>query len=283
MKQPLSVRPRSRHLARAAAAVALLACAAPGFAAPDWDIIGLKLGMTEAEVRATFLAYDPNGKIGVHQANFRYSDKVNSFNTPAFLSHMELRTTQTSGQAVLPKTFVRVWFSGPAGEARAIAILREESNLANAPSGGQFLQTLASKYGQPSVTDRHQTPIWEEQGKPSCIWMAYGSSMPKEVNHTLFSSNLIHKTDFSETVAALERRQQGSGGEKGIDLPADLSACGAFLYYFGTNRDMVQSFSGAMFDVGEIVATQRARNAWVQQLEDEAIKKREGKAEAPRL
>lgn len=38
-----------------------------------------------------------------------------------------------------------------------------------------------------------------------------------------------------------------------------------------------------MFDVGAIVATQRARNAWVQQLEEEAIKKREGQAEAPKL
>jgi hypothetical protein len=283
MKQPLSIRSRLHHLARAAGAGALLAWAAPGFAAPDWDILGLKLGMTEAEVRAALQAYDPNGKIGVHQAAFQYSDKINSFSTPAFLSRLELRTTQTSGQVVLPKTFVRVWFSGPTSEARAIAILREESNVANAPSGEQFLQTLASKYGQPTVADRNRTPIWEEQGKPSCLWIAYGSSLPKEINHTLFSSNLIHKTDFSESVAALERRQQGSSGEIGIDLPPDLAACGAFLYYLGTTNSPARSFTGAMFDVGAIVATQRARNAWVQQMEDEAVKKREGKAEAPRL
>jgi hypothetical protein len=266
-------------------AIALIAAVIPMLvhAAPDWDIIGLKLGMTEAEVKATLQAYDPKGKIGVHQASFQYSDKINSFNTPAFLSRMELRTTQTSGQTVLPKTFVRVWFSGPTGEARAIAILREESNVANAPSGEQFLQTLASKYGQPTVTDRNRTPIWEEQGRPSCLWLAYGRNMPKEINHTLFSLNLIQRNDFSESVAELERRQQGSGGQIGIDLPADLTTCGAFLYYLGTNRSPAQSFSGAMFDVGAIVATQRARNAWVQQLEDEAIKKREGQAQAPRL
>ena len=277
MTQPRFVHLRSRRFARAAVSVALLACTAPGFAAPDWDIIGLKLGMNEAEVTNTFQAYDPSGKIRMLQATVQYSDKIQSFNTPEFLSHMELQTTQGSGRNVLPKTFVKVWFSGPPGEARAIAILRQEHNVANAPSGEQFLQALASKYGQPSATDSAGTPTWEEEGKPSCIRTAHGISTGP------FSSNLSHKSDFSDSVAALERRQQGSGGGTGVDLPADLASCGAFLYYLGTINNPASHFTGAMFDVGAIVAAQRTRNAWVQQLEAEAIKKREGQAEAPRL
>lgn len=126
-------------------------------------------------------------------------------------------------------------------------------------------------------------PLWEDKGKPSCLWMAYGRNMPKEINHTLFSLNLLHRTDFGESVAALERRQQGSGGEVGIGMPANLRQCGAFMYYMGTNRSPAVSFNAAMFDVGAIVATQHSRQAWVQQLEADAVRKREGQAKPPRL
>lgn len=265
-------------------AATLLAGSGAAAAAPDWDILGIRLGMSEAEVRAALRTYDAQARITARNASFQYSDQVRGHTTPPFLSQLEMRTSQKVGQNVLPQTFVRVWFSGvQAGEARAIAVMRDESNVPNPPSGPQFLQSLAGKYGQPSTTDRQNTPIWEQRGKPSCLWMSYGRNMPKEINHTLFSLNLVHRMDFGDSVAALERRQQGSGGEHGVDLPADLRQCGAFMVYLGTARSPAISFNAAMFDVGAIVATQRSRQAWVQQLEAEAVRRREGQAQSPRL
>ena len=55
--------PRSpKRLVLAALGMALFTAAGPGLAAPDWDIVGLKLGMTEAEVRAAFQAYDARAR-----------------------------------------------------------------------------------------------------------------------------------------------------------------------------------------------------------------------------
>jgi hypothetical protein len=175
-----------------------------------------------------------------------------------------------------------VWFSGPAGETRAIAILRTEHNIPDAPPGAQFLQSLTAKYGQPSTTDGSNTPIWEEQGKPSCIWVKYGEGSPKTVNHNPFSSNLENKGNFAQAVAELEKWQQGAGSTKAV-FSGDLTSCGAFLYYHGTNNNPATWFKAAMFDVGAIVAAQHARNAWVDKLETEAIRKREGQAQTPRL
>lgn len=273
------MKPTTTH----AAALALWACALPATAAPDWDILGIKLGMTEAQVRSALQAYDAKAKIIAVQANIPYSDKIKSYSSPSFLSRLEMRTTQRVGTGVRPQSFIRVWFSGPTGEARAIAVMRDESNVPNPPTGPQFLQSLVGKYGTPTANDTQNTPIWEEKGKPSCLWIAYGKDAPKQIDHSPFSLNLYSRGDFSQSVAALERRRESTTGERGVGLPADLKSCGAFLYYFGTTRTPAQSFNAAMFDVGSIVASQRSLQAWVQQLEGEAVRKREGQGQAPKL
>ncbi|MFT4046589.1 MAG: hypothetical protein QM661_07805 [Solimonas sp.] len=265
-----------------AAALALWACSpvvsGASSGAPGWDIAGLKLGMTEAQVRAAFRAYDPKGKIIAGNAAIPYSDKVNSFRTPNFLSSMELRVTRRSIQTPL-----KVWFLGTGGEARVIAILRKELNVPDAPTAEQFLQSLTAKYGRPSATDGVNTPIWEESGKPSCIRVSHGEGAPKTINHNPFSSNLENRSDFAKAVAELERWQQGGAGSARAVYSGDLTRCGAFLYYYGTQNSPVNWFSGAMFDVGAIVAAQRERDAWVERLETEAIRKRESQAQAPKL
>lgn len=269
---------RARHRFAHAAAIVLIsgAGATPAFAAPDWDMMGLKLGMTEAEVRAALQAYDAKGKIIASNSAYSYSDKVTRFSTPPFLNTLELRITRLSIETPL-----KVWFSGPIGDARAIAILRQEYNIPNPPTGEQFMRTLAGKYGEPSTLNSANVPTWEETGKPSCIWVASGAN-DRRVDFNPFSSNLNHIRDFAEAVAEMERRQEGTGGTRGV-FPADLTTCGAFMYYTGTNNNPANHFMAAMFDVGAIIATHRARNTWVDGLETEAIRKREGQAQAPRL
>ena len=264
----------ARQRARLLVALLLSTCALPAMAAPDWDIAGLKLGMTEAEVRAAFLAYNPKGKIFAQSLTSSYSDKVSNFRTPPFLSRMELRVTDKAIHIPL-----YVWFSGTGagGEPRAIAIVRHEANLANPPAAAQFMQSLVAKYGQPTAADSARTPYWEEPGKPSCIRVTHGIANP-------FALNLTYKSELSEGVDTLERRQQGSGGGgTPVGMPADLTRCGAHLFYYGTNTDPTNTFTGVMIDVGAVVAATHAREAWVGQLEADALRKRADQGQVPRL
>jgi len=265
----------ARHRHRTLFALLLSAWTLPALAAPpDWDIAGLKLGMTEAQVRDAFLAYNPKGKIFAKTLTASYSDKVNTHRTPPFLTRMELRVTDKA--TLIP---LYVWFSGTgaSGEPRAIAIMREEHNLPNPPGAAQFMQSLVAKYGQPTAADSARTPYWEEPGKPSCIWVTHGINNP-------FALNLAYKNEFAGDVDTLERRQQGTGGGgTPVRLPADLEKCGAHLYYYGTTIDPVNSFTGVMIDVGAVVAAERARANWVGQLEAEALRKRAGQGQVPVL
>ena len=270
MKQKSWLRPVAR-VAGLASVVASGFLAIPSQAAPDWDLVGIKLGMTEAEVKAAFMAYDPKGKIVASNTSFTYNDKVNSHRTPPFLNSLELRVTRQSGQIPL-----KVWFSGPSGEVRVIAVRRQEMNIPNPPTGAQFMQSLTGKYGPPTAADSAGTPTWQEAGKPSCIRVSYGLDFNPFSNVALPNG----KSDFTEAAAEMERRQQGVG--KGL-LPADLSKCGAFLYYTGTNFNPASHFIAGLFDVGAIVATHQARNAWVEQLKNDAIRKREGSGTVPKL
>jgi hypothetical protein len=89
-------------------------------------------------------AYDPKGKLVANHSGFSYSDKVQQFKTPTFLNSIEVRVTRRSIETPL-----KVWFSGPIGEVRVIAVSRHEYNLPNPPTGTQFRQSLVTKYGSP--------------------------------------------------------------------------------------------------------------------------------------
>lgn len=257
-------------LASAAVALALWAAATPGLAAPDWDMAGVKLGMTEAEVKAAFVAYDPKGKISASNSSFNYSDGLNSHRTPAFLSSMEIRVIRLAQW-----TPIKVWFSGPDGPARVIAIARNEGNLPNPVTRAQFLQSLQAKYGPPTAQWSNGMPYWEADGKPSCVRTKNGD----QVNFGEFPQVTSGHKTLDQAVGLLEAQQERPSGF--FTLPADLTSCGTFMYY--TAVDPVSLYTGGMYDVGAIVATHRARQAWVEKLRAEAVRKREGQGQAPRL
>ncbi|MCC5885866.1 MAG: hypothetical protein JJT88_05455 [Gammaproteobacteria bacterium] len=272
MTRQAAILPSIGNLARAAAALVLSVCAASAVATPDWDLMGLRLGMTEDEVTAAFKAYNPNGQINVYNSNYTYSDKVNSFRTPPFLSSMDLRVTTT-----VISTPLRVWFSGPDGDVRVIAIAREEINLPNPPTAAEFNQTVYDKYGEPTHRMSNGAPIWQEAGKPSCITTrnSYGESISLQEFPQVASG---HKT-MEQAVQMLEIWQQRPAEQA---APEDLGTCGAFMYY-PPGRDAMRSFRAAIFDVGAIVDTHRRRMAWVSQLEADAIRARESQGQRPRL
>ncbi|MGQ3095077.1 MAG: hypothetical protein ACT6RP_16620 [Roseateles sp.] len=231
---------------------------------------GVKLGMTEAEVKAALVAYDPKGKISASNSSYNYSDGLNSHRTPAFLSSMEIRVVRLAQW-----TPIKVWFSGPDGPARVIAIARNEGNLPNPVTRGQFLQSLQAKYGPPTAQWSNGMPYWEANGKPSCVRTRSGG----QVNFGEFPQVTSGHKTLDQAVGLLEAQQQQPGGF--YTLPADLTSCGTFMYY--TAVDPVSLYTGGMYDVGAIVATQRARQAWVDKLRSEAVRKREGQGQAPRL
>lgn len=118
-------------------------------------------------------------------------------------------------------------------------------------------------------------PYWEAKGKPSCVRTKNGD----QVNFGEFPQVTTGHKTLDQAVGLLEAQQQQPGGF--YTLPADLTSCGAFMYY--TAVDPVSLFTGGIYDVGAVVATQRARQAWVDKLRSEAIRKREGQGKAPRL
>lgn len=257
--------------ARAAALLGLLGFGLHAMANPGWDMAGVKLGMSEAEVRAAFTAYDPKGKILAGNNSYTYSDGLNTHRTPNFLNTMEIRVTRLAMW-----TPIKVWFSGPEGPARVIAIARNEGNLPNPVTQGQFLQGLQAKYGPPTGLWSGVLPYWEAAGRPSCI-----STQHKDrVDLGDFPQVTTGQKSLDQAVGLLEARAQQGGSFYG-PRPADLRQCGIFMYY--TAVDPVTLFTGGMYDVGAIVATQRARQAWVEKLRSEAVQKRQGQGQAPRL
>jgi hypothetical protein len=264
------VRPMAALFAAAVAGTSL-----PAVAAPDWDLLGVKLGMTEAQVRAAFQAFDPKAKVTAYQATLGYGDGLQQFRTPPYLDHLEIRAVRGVNFSPL-----RVWFSSaPVGEPRVIAIARQEVNAPNPPTRAQFEQALRAKYGQPSGSmgagSNVVSPVWIESGKPSCAHSAYGEGritlgeFPQIVTGQMTMSRVIGKF--------------ANGTPRDLrNPPADLSQCGAVMYYVASG-DPVRNFDGAVFDLGAMVANTKKLQAWVEKLQAEAVKKREAKGQGPRL
>lgn len=54
--------------------------------------------MTATEVRAAVLAYEPKDQIVATQITLPYSDKISTWQTPPFLSRLELRVQRQTVQ-----------------------------------------------------------------------------------------------------------------------------------------------------------------------------------------
>lgn len=245
-----------------ASATLVLTTATQALAAPGWDILGIRLGMTEAEVRAAMLAYEPKGQVVVTRLTLPYGDKVSTYQTEPFLGRLELRTRRQTMQTPL-----KVQFSGPGGAPRVIAVEREAFGLPDPQTPAQFQQSLEAKYGKPSAyTPGRRMPMWEEPGKPPCARDAQGEPMPYN------------------TFKSLEEAQRMQGrAATARPLPADLTTCGAYLQYDYAMSGPVRSFVARLVDLGGLAATEQARRDLVKRLEDEAVRRREGQAQRPRL
>lgn len=262
---------RILRLSAALLAVAAVGASLPATAAPEWDLLGVKLGMTEAEVRAAFQAYDPKAKVSAIHASIPYSDGLNNHRTPPFLDELTIEVVRVARFQPL-----RVWFSGPGDEPRVIAIARQEANTPNPPTQAQLLQALSTKYGEP--TDQlgsNSNPVWKEPGKPSCVQASYS---PDRLHLGGFPQIVTGQMNLWRVVNTFV-----GGAERELhNPPADLSQCGAVLYYT-LGSDPVRSFNAGLFDLGALAATAKSRQELVEKLTAEARAKREGQGAVPQL
>lgn len=230
------------------------------------DIAGLRLGMTEAEVRAALQDFDSTLRIESVMGYFTYSDGVNySLHTPEFLDRVEAKPPQAYS------TSFTVYFSGPPGEPRVVLIHR--STASNAPpTAAQYEAGLFEKYGLPTARLVANRLLWEEPGKPQCMReLDYKRELQPSVPSSLSRDSALQ---------LLEARQRNRANNK---LPDDLTTCGAYLYYDRAGLDPVLRFTAELIDLGAIAASEYGSSEWVEGLIAEAVSKREAQAVTPKF
>lgn len=240
----------------------------PGtLAAQDaFDIVGLRLGMTEDEVMAALEAYNPDMNYTIVESYYSYSDGVEYFQTENFLAEIHAGLPGSGS----PTAEFIISFTPPPEGGKVWAIDREEKILSNQPSFAQYTQALVQKYGEPTATSRQGAAlVWDfPAGSSGCL------RDPNDPAFPYFRPR--HDQDLDFRLTFLQR----SGS-----VPSDLSQCANQLNYtLGTiSGSVVDTFNAILIDVPAYIRTSEAASEVVKALEEEAIRKREGAAQTPRL
>lgn len=222
----------------------------------EFDVAGLKLGMTEPQVIAALKAYDSSLKISSLYGYFSYFDGVNhGVRTPEFLDRIE--TLDKTNR----KEF-EVQFSGPPGTPKVIGIKRDGLQLENPPTPAQFSAALVSKYGNPTLTAKGRY-LWDEPSKPQCNRRA-----PNLISNLMFN---LGNTEKAIT----------AGNPK--HLPPNLENCGAFMAYQYPDYQAVKGFIVYVTDVGGNIQSERKSNEWVDSLEKKGQSKTQSNGKVPKL
>jgi hypothetical protein len=261
--------PRTRYFSRAAAAMLLSVCAVPTLAAPDWDIVGIKLGMTEQQARAAIKAHSEQAAIDEKMLMFTFNDGARQQETPSFLATIN---AQIPGPANTSDTeSIKLEFSAPPLEQRVIGVRRVLSTYKNPPPLDSMNDSLTRKYGKP-VSDatfgigvKNRILSWTEAGKASCggekQFMPGASQSPNDLKKFY------------------QYQQQQLA-------PADLSQCGAQMRAnmgYMDNGSSVNTLEIEMNDYGYLLPALEATAKWLSELEAEARKARLDSGAVPQL
>lgn len=231
---------------------------------PAFDIVGLKLGMTESEVLAAIKAHDPKLKVFSVQSAFGYSDGMQQLKTAPFLSRIEARTgTGPSGKPALA-----VYFTPPPQAGKVWAIERNEKVTGEPPTVQQYAAALQQKYGPPSAVSAQSSSLaWDfPAGRVNCI-----PRVPDRPGFPAFRPS--GSDDLGFLLRLWQQRKLG---------PADLSTCASRLHYV-LGSAIVTDFSAVMIDVATYAAANAAATREVDALEQNARKLRDSKGQVPKL
>jgi len=235
---------RINHGLCAVAFTLLVACApvalATAASADRFEVLGVRLGMTQSEVEASAASYDPEVKTTIKLSRFSYFDGWKSKSTDDFTKTMIVAFPAKGGE-------LEVDFSPPPDGGRVVRISRRGGyggRKTEFPPYENFLQSLIQKYGEPELERRRSAG-------GELLW---ARPVDKKVC-------LNTESSWSLTV-----------NETNYDL-SKPDECARLLYYNlepGTPGGPVQRLTAVAIDVAEIVRTDLAASAWLKKLSDEA-------------
>lgn len=235
----------------------------------QFDIVGIKLGMTPEEASQALQAHGVK-KSAIEETRqvFSYSDGLNPQKTEGFIFSMSGGLSETvDGKRKFDS--ITLYFSPPPKGGRVIAIQRVIENKVNPVTRGQFREALIQKYG-PAENDSASTPEWLfGTGTKAC--RSY--SPPSEFKKGIVRE--VYVTSGSKIFLDRFRKPQVNA----------LEECANQLrYQIGAPADRpAMRVTAFMADIQSWVGDEMAANEWVSGLAAEAAAKREGAGEGPAL
>ncbi|MBL8264909.1 hypothetical protein [Steroidobacter sp.] len=260
----------SSGFSRRSVALAALLCSTPAAqAAPGWDIVGLKLGMTEQQALAAIKAHSPNAQVTTNSLKFTFHDGAKQQETPSFTSGLIVRVPQTGQDGET----IQVEFSAPPTGQRVISLRRTLSSYANPPALERMIDSVAQKYGKPNTQSKYgigqiTTQLgWAEANRKPCGKLDKGLLLPP-----------VSQTPDSLRWYDLQQKN-------GL-APANASECSGVLQVKLTTKaggSSVVTMEFQMTDPGYGVPAMQATKQWLADLEAEARKVRLDSGKAPKL
>lgn len=269
MKLPFPFIPGNFGLVPVAALLALFAWAQPGLAAPEWDVVGIKLGMTEQQARAAIKAHSAQAVLNEKTMKFTFNDGARQQETAAFIASISASIPNVANASGGEN--IQLEFSPPPQEQRVIRVWRTLSLYQDPPALERVLDSLTQKYGKPrsymttGIGVKNGTATWSEMGKVLCggekrFFIAVGQS-----------------PDRLRFISQLQKEKLA---------PADLSQCGAQMQATLSYREGGSSVNTVAIDMRNYdyaLPALEATAKWLAGLEAQARKVRMNSGATPKL
>ncbi|WP_439503864.1 hypothetical protein [Methylophaga sp.] len=239
--------------------------------ANDFDIVGLKLGMTFEEVEKTLLDYGAKQEsIQQQHQYFQYHDGAELHKTETFL-HSVTAGKEVMGEKGRDQDSFIVNFSPPPEQSRVVAITRIVTTRNNPTTVGQYMAALNDKYGE-AQTIGSRLVWWFPEGKQSCY----------------SATNLVMSPDIDQIMKSIFL---SSGNQYFLDRfqntkLTSIDDCAGYLVY---EMGMLQPDAPAnrvtatMIDAPTWVKANLKSMEWVEKLKTEATEARLAGSSKPTL
>lgn len=234
--------------------------------ASEYDIAGLKLGMSPAQAKAALVAagFDPKS-LSESMATYRYNDGANGHETEAFLDRISAYKRENRNGGRVVDTFNLVFAPPPEG-GHLVMIQRNISNPIDPPTVAEYRTALTKKYGKPDV-DRTGSPMWfAPRGAVNCMQIGNNvaaGTAPEAVDGIMLAVDSMKArrkiTDPSQCASMLEYRMSAV-----LNGPAN-------------------TVRAILTDVPGWAKAYLASQEWVEAQRQAAVKARESKASKPKL
>lgn len=252
--------PGGKTGSRNVVAILALLFSVPLQATPGWDIVGLRLGMTEAEILSALKAHAPDAQITTKSLKFTYNDGAQQKETEPFTARLDAVVRK---QAMNTEVF-NIELSAPPLEQRAIKITRNVTNYNEPPALDRVLESITQKYGKPATTWKYGQAVvttelaWTEAGRPVCGKSSKSTQLP-------------------QAVQAPDGLRWYETQRKANTAPADGAQCSPVLRAQLATKaggSSVSTLKFEMVDPGLAVPAMTATATWLDELEGTARKAR---------